>query len=368
MSHTTTLNDLDAAAEALQGDAVPRDDILPLRLGDCGIHVRSNSPELLAGLGDYFAHVVAPLEEAPDMEVIAIERKAANLGVPFTDWAREPGKAGRKDACFDLPQGRLVLKVRTGMLFLQSKSRRIAAGPCRRYPNQVINFLNAQYMNWLQNRDFLICHAAGLVYHGQAFGIAGFSGGGKSTLMLRLLDHEEVDYLTNDRLFIRASPGAPQAVGIAKLPRVNPGTIVHNRRLQGLITPEKRQQLLALPPDELWRLEEKYDVDVARVYGPDRIVQKAPPGAFIVLNWDRESDKPPEVAQVDLAQRRELLGAIMKSPGPFYQYPDGSFFQDTTALDEQTYLDALLGVVVYEVRGGVDFDAVTDTILRNLLI
>ena len=242
-----SINDIQQAAAALQGDAVLCDDTLALRLGKCRIDMRSNSPELLAELGDYFAHVVVPFDASADMQVVAIEREVADVGVEFTDWAREPGKTGRKDAYYDLPDARLILKVRTGMLFLQSASLRMAAGPCRRYPNQVINFLNAQYMNWLQNRDFLICHAAGLVFRGCAFGIAGFSGGGKSTLMLRLLDHDEVNYLTNDRLFIRANGDAPKAIGIAKLPRVNPGTIVHNPALHSLISPQQREQLLALP-------------------------------------------------------------------------------------------------------------------------
>ncbi len=367
MNHMS-LTDLDGVAAALQGAAILCDDILSLRLGECSLRIRSNSPELLAQLGDYFAHVLAPLEGEPDIEVIAIEREVADLGVQFTDWTREPGKTGRKDAYRDLPEGRLMLKVRTGMLFLQSESWRVAAGPCRRYPNQVINFLNAQYMNWLQNRGYLICHAAGLVCHGQAFGIAGFSSGGKSTLMLRMLGHREVNYLTNDRLFIRATSESPQAVGIAKLPRVSPGTLLYNPMLQSLISKEQRDKWLALPADALWRLEEKYDVDVTQVYGPDRIVQKAPLCIFLVLNWDLGSNQPPEVNQVNLAERRDLLGAIMQSPGPSYQYTDGSFFQDGTELDEVTYLNGLLGVAVYEVRGGEDFDAVCDIVLRELLV
>lgn len=361
-----SLNDLDTAAAALQGGAVLCDDILSLRLGKCSIRIRSNSPELLAHLGKYFAHVVAR-EEAPDIEVIAIERAVVDLDVPFTDWARDPGKIGLKDAYHNLPQGRLLKKIRTGMLFLQSESWRIAAGPCRRNFHQVTNFINAQYMNWLQNRGFLICHAAGLVCNGQAFGIAGFSSGSKSALMLRLLGHREVDYLTNDRLFIRATSGTPLAVGTAKLPRVNSATLLYSPRLQSQISPEKRERWLALSPKELWQLTEKHDLDVARAYGPGRIVRKAPLGAFIILNWDSESQEPPVITQVNLAVRRDLLGAIMQSPGPFYQYADGSFFQDGTELDEETYLNGLLGVSVYEVRGGEDFDAVCDTVLRDFL-
>ena len=74
-----------------------------------------------------------------------------------------------------------------------------------------------------------------------------------------------------------------------------------------------------------------------------------------------------QVSEVDLRQRRELLQAIMKSPGPFYQYLDGSFHQDNTPFDEQAYLDALQGVVVYEAKGGVDFASLVQHCLDHVL-
>ncbi|MES9904949.1 MAG: HprK-related kinase B [Sedimenticola sp.] len=346
---------VDEMAEALYGGAQLNSERLHLRLGECNLRLLSNSAELIEGLKGYFAHVVTGAAE-PDIEVIAIEREAPELGIEFIDWKREPGKTGRKDSYFDFPEGRLVRKVRTGMVFLQSSGPCIAAGPCCQYDNQVINFINAEYMNWLQHRNWLICHAAALVHQGRGLGIAGFSGGGKSTLMLHLLEQPEVRYLTNDRLFIKPQGAATQAAGIPKLPRVNPGTIVHNPRLHSLIPAQERDRLLALPNSELWELEEKYDVFIDQVYGEDRIIQEAPLDAFLVLNWSRESSEETRVDVVDITQRRELLGAIMKSPGPFYQYSDGSFFQDTTSLDEEAYLAALDGITVYEVKGGVDFD------------
>ena len=361
---------LDAAASALMDGAHLCEDELNLVLGECRIRVRSNSPEHIEQLRSYFGHVVGAAA-APAMEIIAVEREApdpkADLGVEFIDWKREPGKTGRKDSYVDLPGARLVRKVRTGMVFLHSETTRIAAGPCRRYDNQVINFINAQYMNWLQHRGWHICHASGLVYGGRTLGIAGFSGGGKSTLMLRLLEHPGVNYLTNDRLFIRREDAAVQATGIPKLPRVNPGTIVHNPRLHPLIPEAQRRELLALPADELWHLEDKYDVMVDQVYGADRITQQAPLYAFLVLNWQRMTDAPLALEQVDLGQRRELLGAIMKSPGPFYQYPDGTFYRDETPLDEAAYLAELEGVPVYEASGGVDFEALESKVLQQLL-
>jgi HprK-related kinase B len=355
-----------SAVSALQDDARLCADELYLALSGCTLRLRSNSTAVLADLTDYFSHIASDAM-TPDIDIIAIERDAPELDIDFIDWKREPGKTGRKDSYADLPGGRLVRKVRTGMVFLQSERHRIAAGPCLKYNNQVINFINSQYMNWLQNRGWLICHAAGLVYRGKGFGIAGFSGGGKSTLMLHLLDNDEVSYLTNDRLFVHAGSGQALARGIPKLPRINPGTIVHNKKLHSLIPAQQREALLQLPGAELWELEEKYDVHVDRIYGSGRIIPEAPLSAFLILDWQRDSDAELEVAQVDLSVHRDLLGALMKSPGPFYQYPDGTFQEDTTAFNEAAYLDTLAGIPVYVARGRIDFSALSARCLQEIL-
>jgi len=339
------------------------DRTLHLKLGECALRLRSNSSELIVKLERYFSHAVTAAAEA-DIEIVAIERSEPDLGIEFIDWKREAGKSGRKDSYFDLPGGRLLRKVRTGMVFLQSEQQRIAAGPCLRYDNQVINFINAQYMNWLQHRGWLICHAAGLVSQGKTLGIAGFSGGGKSTLMLHMMENPAISYLTNDRLFIRTDGSTIDSAGIPKLPRINPGTIVHNPRLQQLIPAGERAALLALPQQELWELEQKYDVLIDQVYGPGRIVASAPLAAFLVLNWQRDSDQPLDLQQIDLSQRPDLLGAIMKSPGPFYQYAGGSFLQDDTPLDDHAYLQTLKGLPVYEASGRIDFEAMAKRLAR----
>ena len=185
--------------------------------------------------------------------------------------------------------------------------------------------------------------------------------------MLHLMEHDEVSYLTNDRLFVRQEQGIAQSLGIPKLPRINPGTIVHNPRLRVLIPEAERENLLKLPPQELWEIEDKYDVQVEDVYGAGKIIDSAPLAAFLVLNWQRGSEQELALGAVDLSQRRDLLAAIMKSPGPFYQYADGRFHQDTTPFDEQAYLDALQGVAVYEARGGVDFEGLVRLCLDEVI-
>lgn len=347
--------DTNSIARIMQGEATLCEDDLYLGLGDCILRIRSNSPTLISELTAYFSHVVTD-ETVETMEIVAIEGDAPELDIEFTDWKREPGKTGRKDAYAELDDGRLVQKIRTGMLFLQSKKHRIAAGSCLKYNNQVINFINSQYMNWLQDRGWLICHASGLAYGDQCLGIAGFSGGGKSTLMLHMLDDDKVSYLTNDRLFVHVESGQTLACGIPKLPRINPGTIVHNPKLHGLIPSEKRDEFLGMPADELWHLEDKYDVHIDQVYGPGRIVFQTQISNFLILNWQRDTEDKTVMEPVDLSSRRDLLGALMKSPGPFYQHPDGLFHQDTADFDEEAYLSELKEVTIYEARGQINFE------------
>ncbi|MFC1325939.1 MAG: HprK-related kinase B [gamma proteobacterium symbiont of Ctena orbiculata] len=339
---------------------------LQLATGDCGLVIRSNSQPLLDRLAGYFHHLPKSQIAAP-IEVVAIEGGELKTGLPFIDWRREAGKSGRKDAYVDLADGRLVRKVRTGMLFLQSERWRIAAGPCIAHDNQLINFINSQVMNWLQQRQWLICHAAGLLLNGKGIALAGFSGGGKSTLMLHLMEQPESRYLTNDRLFLRRQGVGVEAVGIPKLPRINPGTLVNNPRLSPLIDEERRERLLQLPKQALWELEEKFDVDVEWLYGPDRIDTSTPVPleALVILNWNRHDPSPVRLAKIAIAQRGELLSAVMKSPGPFYQDGLGDFLRDDEPLQPAPYLALLKSVPVYEVTGRMDFNELSGLCLEQ---
>jgi HprK-related kinase B len=325
-----------------------------LNLGGFVIDLKSNSKKLLEHLEQYFNFVTG--SGAAHIEVICIESPIAKTSFEFIDWQREPGKTGRKDAYFDLADARLVYKVRTGMLFLQDERYRIAIGPCNEHDNQVINFINAQYMNWLQQNGALICHASGLVVNDRCMAIAGFSGGGKSTLMLHMLDDDDVYYLTNDRLFLSRENNKIQATGIPKLPRINPGTIVNNARLKPILDDKRCEELLAMPTEELWHLEEKYDVDVERVYGEGKITSQQRMDSFLILNWSFNSEEDCSIKAVNIQQRPELLTAVMKSPGPFYQFKDGSFFNDDMELSKASYVEILKELTVFEATGKVDFD------------
>ena len=362
MTHTID----SVSQQLLQGQNI-LSNVLQLKIGECRVDLHSNSQALIDKLQLFFASCnVIGDQGAADISMTAIECDAPKLGIDFIDWKREPGKTGRKDEYIDIEKGRVVRKVRTGMIFLQSEQQRIAAGPCIENDNQVINYLNSQYMNWLQQRGWLICHAAGFVHQGKegkedkGIAIAGFSGGGKSTLMLELMNDTSNLYLTNDRLFITSIDNQSMMSGIPKLPRINPGTIVGNPVLHQLMGKEELASYQAMEKEKLWDIEKKYDVPIKQVYGETRLQNDAPLEAFIILNWKRQSDEAVTLKKINIAERSDLLKAIMKSSGPFYQDQQGTFQADDLQLDEQAYLTMLSGMNVYEAHGGIDFKKLTE--------
>ena len=210
-------------------------------------------------------------------------------------------------------------------------------------------------MTWLQQHNWQNCHAAAIVKDGYAFAVAGFSGGGKSTLMLQMLEDVSTQFLSNDRLFICAEDKQLMAAGVPKMPRINPGTIINNPRLSHLISFEEQRKLRALNPQALWDLEQKYDVDILADYGEGRIKSEAPLKSFLILNWQRSKDAPLALKKINLRNRPDLLIAIMKAPGPFYQKANGTFSNDSHTFNQAAYLDALALIDVYEATGQVDF-------------
>ena len=363
--------------ELIQGQEFVSEQLY-LKMGDCRLALQSNSKELIDKLKHYFSgcNVIGD-EKAADINIIAIECDAPELGLNFIDWKREPGKTGRKDEYFDIKNARLVRKVRTGMVFLQSEKMKVAAGPCIQNDNQVINYINSQYMNWLQQRGWLICHASGMVHKEKGLAIAGFSGGGKSTLMLEFMNDPSVSYMTNDRLFILSSQSdAADAglsktqismAGIPKLPRINPGTITANPVLHELMSTEELAAYQAMEREKLWDIEEKYDVPIKQIYGDQRMINNAQLNAFVILNWQRGSDEAVKLSEVKLEDRRDLLKAIMKSSGPFYQDKQGVFQTDEIRFDESAYLSVLSGIKIYEAHGGIDFNKLTELCKMTLM-
>ncbi|MGD2044643.1 MAG: HprK-related kinase B [Gemmatimonadota bacterium] len=345
------------AAELLRGRSVEH--VLRLAVGGCRIDVETDDEGLLAKLDRYFHEQRSDDATTPDFRILAVEAPPAELGIDWSVKQPDPGKTKIKEEWIDLPDGRVVRKRLTGMIFVFGGDLHLAFGPCLENDNQVINFVNNRYMQWRLSQGYLLAHAGAVAESGRALALCGRSGAGKSTIALRLVA-EGLDFVSNDRLLFKRSGSGVEVHGIPKHPRVNPGTILSNPLLEHMIPPAERERLRGLPHDELRDLEDKYDVLIDEVYGPGRFRMQADLAALVVFNWT--GDGPAMSSLIDLGDRIELLPLIAKSPGLFYE-PD---LEAPTDLGDERYLEVLRDVPVVEITGRQDFDAAQRLCLEAL--
>ncbi len=341
---------------------------LTLDFGGHVTRVESNSKALLDKLHRYFRDFLASgvIPPAPQTVVTALEAPPPapeDLDLVFAAKQPDPGKTKIKEEYVNLPHGRAVRKRLTGMLFVFGGGRHMAVGPCLANDNQVVNFINNRFIEWILDQGALLFHAAGVARHGGDAGLAlaGFSGMGKSTLALHIM-RLDADFVSNDRLMVRRDAQQLTMYGVAKMPRINPGTVLNNPNLASVAPAEELERFRALPIAELWALEHKYDAFIDECFGPGRFRLKASMAGLVLLNWRRDDSAPLAMRRVDLAARRDLMPAFMKSVGLFYD-PDKEIDPD---FSEDAYLELLADCPVYEVSGAVDFAAAAQA-CRDLL-
>lgn len=334
------------------------------------VWVESNEPALIAELADYFAGFRTIDARTPGVtpvtRITAIQIDPPHAppdfgaGAEMTTGEYKPSVKGPKEAFLDLDDGRVVHKLRTGMWFLFGSDHHLAIGPCTDNPNQVVNFVNNRMIQWSLHRGALLGHASAVAYRpgrdpaqpARTVAIAGFSGMGKSTLALDMLNDRRLDFLSNDRVMIQPRRDGRQIVeGVPKHPRINPGTILHNAALGPVLTAEERRRFLALPTDDLWQLEHKFDGLIGRCFPGQAFLLAGEFVGLVLLNWRRGAG-PTVATRIDVDARRELLPALMKAPGVFYR-PDVG---EVASRDADRYVEFLAGIDVVELSGGIDFD------------
>lgn len=328
-----------------------------LTMGDCRFRIKTNSESLALELTTYFAPFLSAGGEA-DIRITALQGKVPELGLVFQVKEPDPGKTKIKEEWIDIPGGRVIRKRLTGVHFFFGEGRNLAIGDCERNPNQIVNFVNNRFIERKLNDGCLLAHAAGVAVCDTGMAMAGFSGMGKSTLALHLVS-KGVTFVSNDRLMIRPGEPCPTMFGVAKHPRINPGTALHNPDLTGIISPEDTVRFQIMPPEELWNLEHKFDALIDQIYGPDRFILQCPMRFLVLLNWHRDGS-PTRMEEIDVRQRHDLLAAFMKDTGLFFTPKNG---YAPTASD---YAEALHGCRVFEIGGGVDFDQAAASCLRLL--
>ena len=81
---------------------------------------------------------------------------------------------------------------------------------------------------------------------------------------------------------------------------------------------------------------------------------------IVMLNWQR-NDEPIKTKTVNFSDRKDLLGAFMKSPGLFYE-PENVLAQES--LTEENYIEKLKEFPVLEISGGVNFERAVKEIIK----
>lgn len=328
------------------------------------VWVDSNDVGLLEQLGEYFADFrslpetsrEAAARSGPLTRITAIECATPPLLAEpsaLTIGEHVPSVRGPKEGYVDLADGRIVVKLRTGMQFAFGVDDHLAIGPCRANANQVINFVNNRMIQWALHRGALLGHASAVArrVEGEALprtiAIAGFAGMGKSTLSLRLMNDRRLDFLSNDRVMLH---GDGTIEGVPKHPRINPGTILANPDLVGVLDEHERARFSALARDELWQLEHKFDGVIRTCFPSQRFWLRGRFVGLVLLDWTR-SGSDTQARRIDLRERVELLDALIKAPGVFYRPGPGE-----RARSKASYLELLADVPVVELAGRVDFE------------
>lgn len=324
-----------------------------------GVLVRTNSTKLIELLDEYYREFPGN-EKEPDATIIALERSAPDLGLEYAVKQPDPGKKKIKEEYLEIEGGRIVRKRITGMHFLFGGEIHLAVGPCVDNYNQIINFMNNRHIQHVLQEGALLGHASAVYVHkDRAISLAGFSGAGKSTLSLHLMSRG-LNFVSNDRVMVKEMGSGVRVTGVAKLPRINPGTIINNPDLKKMLSDEELEEYTSMPVEELWELERKYDAFIDEVYGKNKFHLEANMAGLVLLNWKRNNE-PLTVRKIDLRDRPELLPAFKKDTGLFFQ-------QTEPPLDfsDEAYQQLLSKVDVIEITGGVDFDGAADACIQYM--
>lgn len=322
-----------------------------LRFHHITTRVFINVTKVYHELADYFREFIcSETETAIDLHVV--HAPDATYDFDFTIKQPEAGKIKIKEEYVNCTDGRIVRKRLTGMYFLFNGQQNLVIGPVLDNINQVVNFINNRFIQRILNTGTtLLFHSSAVSYKGKGVAISGFSGMGKSTLALHLMN-DGLDFVSNDRVLVdKQSGGQLYMYGVAKYPRINPGTIVNNERLKNMLPEDEIRRLQQLPIDKLWELEDKYDGFIDEIYGDDKFTIMAEMKALVILNWHRNQTEC-SIKEIQLDQHPDLFPAFMKSPGLFY-LPFGEKKPD---LSSENYRNYLRHCRVFEISGGVDFE------------
>lgn len=350
----------EAIAQKIRED-LPAPYQMKIRLGDCVMAICASDQKIIGYLRGYFSPFLAKDTASARIHISVHQSPAPKIAHTLTNHMPGSGKTRIKEAFAEITNGRIVKKLQTGMVFIFGSGIHLAAGPCMENINQVINFINNRFIASKLDQGGLLAHAAGACFQNMGLGLAGFSGTGKSSLALKIVSLG-ADFTSNDRLILMKTKNRTHMLGVAKHPRVNPGTLLNNPHLDSILPATEKTRYRQMDTPALWAVDSKYDVRIQDVFPERRFLLQSPLNAMVILNWHL-SDAPATIRAVDPAQRRDLLPALIKSPGVFYSSEDCRVGAVPT---QPPYIQALETCEVFEVSGGVDFEYAAEYFMQYL--
>jgi hypothetical protein len=359
VSGAAPLPRLSEAADRLLKDFSPAASLF-LRLAETDVTVSSDSPALIDSLSGYFRE----FSRAPGPTGIVIRLRTAPPvppdfcpGLVLADRPFDPREKTSKEQWADLPDGRVVRKKRTGMVFVFGADLHLAAGPCLEHADQVVNFINFRGAARHLSNGSLLAHAAGVAKGKRGLLLAGTAGAGKSTLALRLVG----------RGLLRVQRPPPGQRGLAAAPPVRAGQTAPNQPRHGIgrSLPEPRRARTRTVPV---RLPARRGTVAGRTQ-----IRRGHRGLFrprAVLPLDRSVGR----GRVHLAPRRRTdynglrrPGATIGPPGRDHQ-ASGIFLAAPPVADHdaRTFSQRLRSLPAFEFSGGMDFSTAAARLLRLL--
>jgi HprK-related kinase B len=199
-----------------------------LRFLDFQILVETNSLRAASRLQSYFRAYRAAPAGAPDMRLRVVSARPEYDETRMREWERAAGKRPPKESFYDAGNTRYILKNRTGMLIALREDEAAIVGDVNRHLNQAVNLIGTLFGLSLVDKGYAMLHASAVVRADvdEAMIFLGNSGSGKSSLALQLIERGGFDYLSNDRVLLKARQDGVHVVGLPKKPRVNPGTLL----------------------------------------------------------------------------------------------------------------------------------------------
>ncbi len=341
---------------------------LLLDLHGVTIGVGTDNGEVAGLLRDYYADYLADDEGTAPRYRVDAHQKWINVDQDELAIYVEKGKTKPKEAFLDDPESglRLMLKVRSGVVALLGKDRIRVAGDLVDNVNQLNNIINAVFIIDRMNAGYTLFHASALAHGDRGVIVSGRSGAGKSSAAIWTLDHG-ISIISNDRLLARRAPGAGTdgipMLGVPKKPRINPGTIVGNPKLHGMMPAEELAGYQAMPTNELWHVERKFDLDVKTVFGSDAEQATAMLHAAFFIDWEVGSDEPCRCDLLPRDRYPEFYEAVFKDGGVFDLGNRETSFKPEHGTEYERVLD---GIPVYHVTGGVSFQTLVESILESV--